>query len=226
MTVRSAPGPQISPENRAASLIRDPVHGGSQRDGTSEPSVEEPRAKFKVCLVGADRGCKTRLLRPHVFDPMDDKYAATLGTKVTKKALQSNIFFAGVPLGVDLVIWDITGRREFRELLKEAYFRGAKGVVAVADMTRRSTLDDLNGWIADVEDVTGRIPVVVIGANHTRKEQLQVSEEEMSRAAQAHDAPCFFASENADEGVETALRYLADTVLRRSLATRNSTSER
>ncbi len=120
----------------------------------------------------------------------------------------------GTPVNVDLLVWDIMGHRGFRELLKESYFEGTRGILAVADMTRRSTLKDLDAWITDVQSVSGRVPVVIIGANHDKKNRLEVSEEEVTRVAKAHDAPCFFASETSGEEVEAAFRNLADAVVR------------
>ena len=175
---------------------------------------EEPHAKVKVCLVGADTGCKTRLVRKHVLENFGDRYIVTLGTKVSKREIRLRTAPVGAPIRVDLLIWDVMSKKGFRELLKEAYFRGARGVLAVSDMTRRDTLADLDDWIRSVETVTGPIPAAIIGANHDRKDRLQVTAEEIAHVAEEHDAACFFASENAGEGVEAAFRYLADTILK------------
>jgi len=41
------------------------------------------------------------------------------------------------------MVYDITGKRSFLELFRDAYLKGVAGVLAVFDMTRRSTLGDL-----------------------------------------------------------------------------------
>src|SRR6058998_257115 len=105
--------------------------------------MESRRMKIKVCLVGEAAVGKTSLIRRFVLDDFDDKYIQTLGTKVSKKELSLPGPAGDGKLKVDMTIWDIMGQKGFRELLKEAYFYGAKGIFAVCDVTRRVTLDDL-----------------------------------------------------------------------------------
>jgi len=45
-----------------------------------------------------------------------------------------------------------------RELLKEAYYHGAQGILAVADLTRRDTLIALDEWARSIRSVAGDIP--------------------------------------------------------------------
>ncbi len=175
--------------------------------------------------MGANRGCKTKLLRSHVLDSFDDRYISTVGTKVTKKVLQTRTLESGSGVTLDFLIWDILSARGFRELLKEAYFHGSKGVVAVTDMTRRATLHDLDEWIEGVQRVAGRVPVVILAANRDRKEHLEMTEEEVTQTAKAHDAPCFFTSGSAEEGVEAAFQNLAETVIRRYLQPRTTAED-
>lgn len=175
--------------------------------------MEEPRAKIKVCLVGANRGCKTSLVRNHVLDNFDDGYIVTLGTKVSKKSLRLDRVPDNAPRNVDLLVWDVISQRGLSDLLKRAYFEGARGVLAVADLTRKETLEDLNAWIRAVQEVAGPGPVAVVGANSDRKAELQASPDEVARVAGIHAAPCFFPVGPSGEELEAAFRYLAGTVL-------------
>src|SRR3972149_6589742 len=90
--------------------------------------------KAKICLVGDVAVGKTSLIKRFVHDQFEDRYISTLGAKVSKKeiVIQGN----GAAVDVDMTIWDIMGEKGFRELLKEAYFHGAQGVLAVCDVTR------------------------------------------------------------------------------------------
>ncbi len=166
-----------------------------------------------MCLVGANFGCKTRLVRPHVVDEFDDRYITTLGTKVSKKAVRLDALSTGNRVIVDLTVWDIMGKAGFRELATETYFHGTKGILAVADMTRRQTLNDLGDWIEGVESVVGPVPVAVIAANHDRKEDLQFTAAEIASVARKHRAPCFFETRTSGAPVEAAFRYLAEAAL-------------
>ncbi len=186
--------------------------------------TERIHAKVKVCLVGADRGCKTRLVRSHVQEAFDDTYLTTLGTKVSKKVLRANAPGVGSPALVDILLWDILSARGSRDVLREAYFSGSKGILAVADMTRRSTLRELDDSIRDVQGVAGPVPVVILAANRDRTDRLEMTEEEVARVAKEHNAGLYFASGTADEGVEEAFESLAESVLH-SLLFRGSRGE-
>ncbi len=110
-----------------------------------EGSLRSPPAvlKTKVCLVGDNAVGKTSLVRRYVLDQFDDRYLSTLGAKVTKKELRLDNPKGGGAVLVRLTIWDIMGQPSFRELLRDAYFRDAQAALAVADVTRRETLDQL-----------------------------------------------------------------------------------
>ncbi len=178
--------------------------------------------KAKVCLVGANAGCKTSLIRAHVHDEFDDRYLQTLGTKVTLKRLR----VSGVPgfesIALDLTVWDILNRKEFRKDLLAAYGEGACGILAVADMTRRQTLDELGDWIEDVENVTGPVPVVVIGANAEPGARREVSEDDVRKLAESYGAACFFASVNSKVPVEQAFGLLAERIVSHRFRERRS----
>ncbi len=116
-----------------------------------------------------------------------------------------------------MIIWDLLSAPGFQDLLKEAYYHGSRGILAVVDMTRRSTLDHLGAWIADVENVSGPVPIVVVGANRDRADRQEVSEDEMRHVAADFGAPCFFALTNSDECMEPAFQQLADRIAARWL---------
>src|SRR5437879_12186691 len=113
---------------------------------------EMQRIKTKVCLVGEAAVGKTSLIRRFVQDDFEDRYITTLGAKVSKREIVFDMPDRK-KLQMDITIWDIMGEKGFRDLLKEAYFHGAKGVLAVADLTRRPTVREPGGWRQGVSRV-------------------------------------------------------------------------
>jgi small GTP-binding protein len=180
--------------------------------------MEVKRMKVKVCLIGEAAVGKTSLIRRFVLDNFDDKYIQTLGTKVSKKELASPSPDGSGDLKIDMTIWDIMGQKGFRELLKEAYFYGARGILAVCDVTRRKTLDDLDDWIEGVYSVTGKIPIEFLGNKIDLKDQAQITEDEMVQAARAYDSPFHFTSAKTGVNVETAFQSLAERVAKERYA--------
>ncbi len=86
--------------------------------------MDRQKMKVKICLVGEGAVGKTCLIRRFIQDQFDDRYISTLGAKVSKKEIKVDGPNGG--MDVDMTIWDIMGEKGFRELLKEAYFHGAK----------------------------------------------------------------------------------------------------
>jgi len=186
--------------------------------------MEPRRMKIKVCLVGEAAVGKTSLIRRFVLDDFDDKYIQTLGTKVSKKELTVPPTEGNEAVKVDMTIWDIMGQKGFRELLKEAYFYGAKGVIAVADVTRKTTLDDLDDWIEGVYSVTGKIPIQFMANKWDLRGQAEIGEEELTQATKAYDSPYFLTSAKTGENVEAAFQNLAQRIATGKLVKREAAS--
>src|SRR2546421_12015168 len=120
---------------------------------------EMQRIKTKVCLVGEAAVGKTSLIRRFVQDDFEDRYITTLGAKVSKREIVFDMPDRK-KLQMDITIWDIMGEKGFRDLLKEAFFHGAKGVLAVADLTRDRTSDEQGERVDGGVHRIIKIPVV------------------------------------------------------------------
>lgn len=171
--------------------------------------------KMKICLVGEGAVGKTSLIRRYVLDEFDDRYISTLGAKITKKELVIGNSTDGNSIHVDMTIWDIMGEKGFRELLKEAYFHGAQGILAVADVTRRNTLSDLDSWISAIETVTGRIPIHFLANKIDLSDQLAFTESELHGMSENYGSPYLFTSAKTGENVEKAFLDIAGTIVKR-----------
>ena len=165
---------------------------------------------MKVCLVGEAAVGKTSLIRRFVLDQFDDAYAATLRSKVSKRELTAT--HKGETFSVGMMLWDIMGQKGFRELLQDAYFKEAHGVLAVADVTRRSTLADLRGWIDGVHEVAGQVPIVLLANKADLRETSEVSDSEVASAAREYEASHFLTSAKSGANVGEAFHALADRV--------------
>src|SRR5207245_9876114 len=97
--------------------------------------------KTKVCRVGDVAVVKTSLIKRFVQDQFDDRYIATVGTKVTKKSLDA--VWKGAPATLDMMVWDIMGEERLAAPLRGACLEGYHGVIAARDLTPRATIDVL-----------------------------------------------------------------------------------
>ena len=167
--------------------------------------------KSKICLLGEKAVGKTSLVRRYVLNMFDDHYITTIGTKVSKKEVRVFQPEKDRVVDVDMTIWDIMGEKGFRELLREAYFYGANGILAVCDSTRRRTLDDLDDWIDGVEQVVGKVPIL-IAVNKSDVGAGQFTAKDVEQFAKAYDCEFLMTSARSGENVEEAFRRLGAAV--------------
>ena len=99
-------------------------------------------------------------------------------------------------------------------MLKESYFEGAHGVLAVCDLARRDTLTDLYGWIDLVRANAGDVPFVFLGNKEDLRAKVVVQEEELAAIAETHGASYLFTSAKTGVNVERAFESLAKEVAR------------
>ncbi len=169
--------------------------------------------KAKVCLVGEFAVGKTSLVNRYVHNVFEDRYFVTIGAKITKTELTS--------VGKDrhrvtMTVWDIMGEKGFRELLREAYFEGTQGIVAVSDLTRPETLEELEGWISSVYRIAGKVPLVVVGNKADLEDDIQVRLEDVARFARKHSCSHVITSAKTGENVELAFKSIAKGLLKNS----------
>lgn len=100
----------------------------------------------------------------------------------------------------------------------DAYFYGARGVLAVADLTRRTTLINLVGWIDAVVRVVGHVPTLIAVNKADLAGQADFGTLEIRSIADAiGGAGCLMTSAKTGEGVEEAFMDLGTTVARKQM---------
>lgn len=169
--------------------------------------------KLKICLVGDVGVGKTSMIRRYVLDVFDDKYIATIGTKVTKKEIEAKNAKTGETQKIVLLIWDIMGQPSFREVLREAYFYGAEGALAVCDLTSKESLGELRYWVKAMTSTTGEIPIVFLGNKYDLKDDVRIDSKDLEVFAMKHGAPALLTSAKTGYNVENAFANLVDMIL-------------
>jgi small GTP-binding protein len=175
------------------------------------------KMKAKICLIGESAVGKTCLIRRYVLNMFDDKYISTLGTKVTKKNIIIDHSTKNEKVDLTFIIWDIMGQKGFRALLKEAYFDGANGIIAVCDVTRKNTLNDLDEWIYSVYEVAGKIPIVLLANKSDLKSNAGFWDAEVRDFAEKYDAVWLLTSAKTGENVEDAFNKIGEQVIAKAV---------
>ncbi len=171
--------------------------------------------RLKVCLVGDNGVGKTSVVRRYVLDEFDDRYVTTLGAKASKKEIPLRSPKTGKEVTIVLTIFDIMGSPSLRELLRETYFNGVEGILAVCDVTRPQTLLGLRSWVEAVEKVAGEVPMIILGNKADLTGQAKLTQEQLEAAAAEFHAPCFLTSARTGMNVEKAIKALMISIVRR-----------
>ena len=169
--------------------------------------------RLKICMAGDATVGKTSLIRRSVLDEYDDRYIATLGTKITKKVMSVRDPKGAGPVTVHAILWDIMGTPTLRDLLKEAYYHGAEGIFAVADHTRKETLAALDAWARSIRSVAGDIPTLGLVNKQDLDPDPQFAPGEIEAFFEKRGWPWLYTSAKTGAGVEEGFGRLVETIL-------------
>ena len=169
--------------------------------------------RMKICMAGEAAVGKTSLIRRYVLDEYDDRYIATLGTKITKKSLTVRSRSGSGLVPVTVILWDIMGTSTLRELLKEAYYHGAQGILAVMDLTRRETLPALDEWARSIRSVAGDIPTYGVVNKEDLAANRAVSQADLEAFFAKRTWPWSYTSAKTGTGVEESFHGLVEKIL-------------
>lgn len=168
--------------------------------------------KLKICLLGDGAVGKTSLLRKFVYDEFDDKYLMTFGAKTTKKLMGLSSPKDGTPVQLTLMISDIMGQKDVSNV-HDAYMFGTKGAIIVCDVTRKETLDSVQGWIDKVNKISGDVPMVFVANKYDLRDEAQFDIDELKDIAEGINCPAYVSSAKTGENVELAFITLGETLL-------------
>lgn len=162
---------------------------------------------------------KTSLIRSYVLKEYDNRYAQTVGSRVYRKRVGVRVSEQKLGVLADLEIWDITGDKGIASILREAYFHGASGIIAVCDASRLETLHELDFWL---DSALGAVKsaTMEVAVNKADVSRRHIRPREVDMVARAYNAPYLFVSARTGENVEAAFAGLIISVVRKRVARR------
>ncbi|MHA1991930.1 MAG: Rab family GTPase [Candidatus Hodarchaeales archaeon] len=147
----------------------------------SKPAIK--RWNIKTLLIGDGGVGKTSLVDQFVSASFDVDYKITIGVNVMNKIVKLT-----ETENVNLVINDVAGQPRF-EVMRQTFYLGAQAVLAVYDLTRKQSLDNLvNVWLPELKSSNPSKPslppmqVLVIGNKSDLEDLRSISEEEIEDA--------------------------------------------
>ena len=174
--------------------------------------VEAKHYKRKVLLIGDGAVGKTSLIRKFVTDKFDDKYIATIGTKVTKKELEQK--GPGQNIFLTMMIWDVLGQKGYTSI-QAASFKGADGVILVCDFTRADTLKSLEDyWIPNIGDNLSKLHYVFAANKSDLMDKAEFTMDDVEMIASRYDSKSYSCSAKSGENVEDMFTSLGKMLIK------------
>lgn len=162
---------------------------------------------FKLIIIGDAAVGKTSLVKNFVKEEFKTDYLPTLGVNIYFKELKIN------DKNIELSIWDIAGQTGW-ELMHKSYFRGAEGAIVVFDLTRKKTLDNLDGWMNKINEYIGRdIPTVILGNKKDLKVAIEVKQEHIKKIIEGRKTNYLETSAKTGENVEETFNMITNKIM-------------
>ncbi len=140
---------------------------------------------FKFLLLGDASVGKTSFTKRYCYNIFNPSERLTIGVDFHVKTIDLR------GKKIKLQIWDIGGEARFRFLLP-TYCLGANGAFLLYDISRSSTLENIQEWISIVRQKAGPIPIMLLGSKtDLAPSQRKITSEFGLQIAQKNDIAAF-----------------------------------
>lgn len=146
-----------------------------------------------------------------MVDVFDDKYVATIGTKVSKRDIEYRQ--PDKTMYLTLMIWDILGQKDYRKMRAQG-MSGSHGVMLVADLSRPETVESVEEfWLPEVWDILGTTPLVFVGNKADMAPKDGPADTRLSEIGDKTEMPVFRCSAKTGANVEESFRKLGEMMI-------------
>ncbi len=113
---------------------------------------------YKICICGDFSVGKTTLLHQY----LERRFTPNVGSTIGSNFFAKYIKIRDIKDTFTLQIWDLAGQERYKWVRHE-FYKGAKGIVYVFDLTRRETFEHILKWKKEIEKVLGNFSSVLVG---------------------------------------------------------------
>ncbi|KAJ5067349.1 ras-related protein rabd2a-like [Anaeramoeba ignava] len=164
---------------------------------------------LKILLVGDIAVGKSSLLLRFADDRFQDSYNPTIGVDFKIKTIEKD------GQKIKLQIWDTAGQERFKTITS-SYYRGAKGVIIVYDVTNPQSFENIGHWINEVEtNAESEVIKMIVGNKCDLENQKMVKTEIAQNFSNQTEIPFLETSAKNSTNVENAFVLLASTILKK-----------
>ena len=171
---------------------------------------EEGDLILKVVVVGETGVGKSNIVTRFATNSFNETAMPTIGVDLIPKTVTID------QTRLTVQLWDTAGQERMRALAS-SYYKNAKGVLLVYDITSKETFERLRYWLKEVKKTAGEgVKVMIIGNKRDLMINRQVSEEEATTWAKEKGYFYMEVSAKTNEGgcVNKAVEALVRDVLK------------
>lgn len=162
---------------------------------------------YKICIVGNFGVGKTTLL----YQYLERRFLSNVQSTIGSHFFLKHIKLPNEKNFLTLQIWDLAGQEHFK-WVRHVFYKGAKGIVYVFDLTRKNSFEDIISWKKEVDNSIGFLPNVLVGNKldlvNTEKNLITI-EESNSLKQQLKACAYYETSAKLGTGVDDVFRKLA-----------------
>ena len=140
---------KINPKNSEKDIFPiDKIGKCTLKDYPNAPQVKP----LSFILIGDSAVGKTNFLSRYMKNAFNLLFLSSIRPIVNEKKMvmyNGKIFY-------ELTIWDTAGQERFRSLPK-TYYRNVDGILLLFDINDKSTFEDVNNWMNDVNENTDKV---------------------------------------------------------------------
>nr|XP_009857997.1 ras-related protein Rab-10-like isoform X1 [Ciona intestinalis] len=145
-------------------------------------TLEIPRADWqcKLVVIGDSGVGKTSVMRRFTDNEFSFNFVATIGIDFKVRTIKVKEKM------IKVQIWDTAGQERFRSITT-AYYRGAKGVIIVYDITSLKSFSHVNNWVINFNRWAGDdVQALLVGNKCDLEDQRVVTKMAGEKLAKEH----------------------------------------
>ena len=125
-----------------------------------------------MLIVGQSSVGKSNVLLRFADNVFQESFLPTIGVDFKIRTIESDNSI------IKLQMWDTAGQEKFKTITA-AYYKGSHGIILMYDVTDRSSFNDLQNWMAEVEKYAPEnVRKIIVGNKCDIKTERQVSTKE------------------------------------------------
>jgi small GTP-binding protein len=178
----------------------------------------------KVILCGDSGVGKSSLLGVYIDGKFNEDYIQTLGANFLIKEIDLSAVIDKLSIenpnlkkdikekGFRLYFWDIGGQHD-KLFSTEYYFVQAVGAFIIYDILKRDSFENINFWYQKTKELSGDIPLILLGNKVDMQQERTVSIEEGKKKAKDFGVQYFETSAKLNKNVDKAFESLSIQIL-------------